>query len=101
MTESEKQNVIRALNTLAKHKSIYGCQQCSKTAEFALQLIEEQQQILEQQKQMYGDGENCHYIKGRTMTDAESMGMLFDDAPEIPDGVIPIIHEYGDTDLTQ
>ena len=50
MTESEKQNVIRALNTLAKHKSIYGCQQCSKTAEFALQLIEEQQQILEQQK---------------------------------------------------
>ena len=25
----------------------------------------------------------CEYIKGRRMTDAESMGMLFDDAPNI------------------
>lgn len=39
----------------------------------------------------YGDGENCHYegengciyIKGRRLTDAESMGMLFDDTPKI------------------
>lgn len=56
----------------------------------------------------YGDGENCHYAgengciynKGRRMTDAESMGMLFDDPPEISDGVIPIVHEYRNTDLT-
>lgn len=46
----------------------------------------------------YGDGEYCHYkehdgciynksqdeqIKGRRMPDAESMGMLFDDPPDI------------------
>ena len=39
----------------------------------------------------YGDGENCHYKeedgciynKGRRLTDAESMGMLFDDPQEI------------------
>ena len=45
----------------------------------------------------YGDGENCHYegecgciyVKGRKLTDAESMGMLFDDALDIPDGFIP------------
>ena len=44
----------------------------------------------------YGDGEYCHYEgesgcvfnRGRKLTDAESMGMLFDDAPEIPDGAI-------------
>ena len=47
----------------------------------------------------YGDGEYCHYkehdrciynkrqdgqFKGRRMTDAESMGMLFDDLPDVP-----------------
>lgn len=50
----------------------------------------------------YGDGEYCHYkeidgciynktkeeidgqIKGRRMTDAESMGMLFDDPLDLP-----------------
>lgn len=39
----------------------------------------------------YGDGENCHYegegdciyIKGRRLTNTESMGMLFDDPPTI------------------
>ena len=44
--------------------------------------------------------ESCIYNKGRRLTDDESMGMLFDDAQEIPDGVIPIVHEYRDTDLT-
>lgn len=56
----------------------------------------------------YGDGENCHYksegdciyIKGRRLSDTESMGMLFDDFQDIPNGVIPIIHEYRDTNLT-
>ena len=45
----------------------------------------------------YCDGENCHYKeedgciynKGRRSTDAESMGMLFDDAPDIPEGTMP------------
>ena len=38
----------------------------------------------------YGDGEYCHYkeidgqIRGRRMTDAESMGMLFDDPLDLP-----------------
>lgn len=41
-----------------------------------------------------------HIQQGQTITDAESMGMLFDDPPEIPDGVIPIVHEYRNTDLT-
>ena len=27
-------------------------------------------------------------VKGRRMTDSESMGMLFDDAPDIPDGFL-------------
>ena len=54
----------------------------------------------------YGDGEYCHYkeidgciynktkeeidgqIKGRRMTDAESMGMLFDDPLDLPWGVV-------------
>ncbi len=54
----------------------------------------------------YGDGEYCHYneidgciynktkeeidgqIKGRRMTDAESMGMLFDDPLDLPRGVL-------------
>lgn len=31
----------------------------------------------------------CTYNKGRRLTDAESMGMLFDDAPDIPEGTIP------------
>lgn len=45
----------------------------------------------------YGDGEYCHYEgkngcvfnKGRRLTDAESRLMMFDDQPEIPEGVIP------------
>ena len=45
----------------------------------------------------YGDGEYCHYKeedgciynKGRKLTDSESMAMMFDDPPEIPEGVIP------------
>ena len=45
----------------------------------------------------YGDGENCHYKeedgciynKGRRLTDAENTGMLFGDAPDIPEGTIP------------
>ena len=41
-----------------------------------------------------------NYNKGRRLTDAESMGLLFDDAPEIQDGFIPVIHEYCNTGLT-
>lgn len=45
----------------------------------------------------YSDGEYCHYKEEdgciynnvRRLTDAESMGMMFDDPPEIPEGVIP------------
>lgn len=55
----------------------------------------------------FGDGEFCYYreggcalnltksqceeIKGRIMSDAESMGMHFDDPPDIPDKVIPVV----------
>ena len=53
----------------------------------------------------YGDGENCHYDgesgciynKGRRLTDAESMGMLFDDAPEIQDEVVPTCYVKENT----
>ena len=59
----------------------------------------------------YGDGEYCHYkeidgciynktkeemdgqIKGRRMTDAESMGMLFDDPLDFIEVPIAIIRE--------
>ena len=45
----------------------------------------------------YSDGEYCHYKeedgciynKARRLSNTESMGMLFDDAPDIPDGIIP------------
>ena len=47
MTEREKQDVIHALKTLSKHKAIIGCKSCTKTAEFALRLLEEQQEQIE------------------------------------------------------
>ena len=57
----------------------------------------------------YGDGEYCHYKeeggcvfnKGRTLTDAESMGMLFDDGADINEiekflrEKEPFMFEYG------
>ena len=47
MTENEKQEVIHALETLSKHRTIMGCKECAKTAEFALQLIKEQEKEIE------------------------------------------------------
>ena len=42
----------------------------------------------------YGEQIQCpnngaKVVKGRRMTNSESMGMLFDDAPDIPDDFIP------------
>ena len=45
MTEREVQDVIHALETLSKHKAVIGCESCAKTAEFALKLLKEQQQM--------------------------------------------------------
>ena len=33
--------------------------------------------------------DGCIYNKARRLTDVESVGMLFNDAPDIPDGFIP------------
>ena len=43
MTEREVQDVIHALETLSKHKAVIGCESCAKTAEFALNLLKEQE----------------------------------------------------------
>ena len=36
-------------------------------------------------------------IIGRRLTDAESYGMLFDDPPDIPDGIIPMCYVKENT----
>lgn len=35
------------------------------------------------------ESENGCMYKGRRLTDAESIGMLFDDVQDIPDGIVP------------
>ena len=51
MTDAEKDAVKRSLKTLANLKKLLGCADCGKTSEFALRLIEEQEQVIEELKE--------------------------------------------------